>query len=94
MTSKSLEPLMTVVQQNRSKVRPLMDYRELNVHVDAYTADADVCASKLRECRRKGSNVALLDLRCTSINEYQTVTFQVRRYFLSRLEFGLNVNPK
>ena len=44
---KGLIPLMAVAQHNKVKVRPVMNYRELNAHVDAFTADADVCASKL-----------------------------------------------
>ena len=74
---------MAVVQQNKSKVRTVMDYRELNLQVNAYTAEADVCASKLREWRRRGSNVALLDLRSAYLQvhvgeplwPYQTVVF-------------------
>ena len=54
---------MAVVQQNKSKVRPVIDFRELNGYVDAYTTHADVCVQKLREWRKKGSNVSLLDLR-------------------------------
>lgn len=29
-------------------VTHVMDYQELNLHVDAYTADAYICISKLR----------------------------------------------
>lgn len=47
--AKGLVPLMVVVQCNKGKVRPVMDFRELNTHIDAYTADADVCADRLRE---------------------------------------------
>ena len=43
--AKGLIPLMAVIQQNKAKVRPVMDFRELNTHVDAFTANADVCAS-------------------------------------------------
>ena len=50
-SSKGLILLMAVLQKNKQKVRPVMDYRELNEHVDAYTASADVCAQKLREWR-------------------------------------------
>ena len=39
---KALIPLMAVVRQNKSKVRPVLDFRELNGYVDAYTAHADV----------------------------------------------------
>lgn len=60
---KGLIPLMAILQQNKSKVRPVMDFQELNHHVDAFTVDADVSAAKLRESQQKGSNVSLLDLR-------------------------------
>ena len=99
---KGLIPLMAVVQQNKAKVRPVMDYRELNQYVDAFTADADVCASKLREWRQQGANVSLLDLRkaylqvrvSESLWPFQTVMFKGRRYCLTRLGFGLNVAPQ
>ncbi|CAM1330154.1 Uncharacterised protein r2_g3928 [Pycnogonum litorale] len=60
---------MAVIQKNKAKVRPVMDIRELNSHVEAYTASADVCADKLREWRRQGTNVAIVDLQsmCTSL---------------------------
>ena len=54
---------MAVIQLNKEKVRPEMDFRELNSHVTAHTADADVCADKLREWRRRGKKVALIELR-------------------------------
>ena len=42
-------PLMAVVQQHKKKVRPVLDFRDLNSYVDAHTAETDVCAEKLRE---------------------------------------------
>ena len=54
---------MAVPQANKGKVRPVLDYRELNKHVTAYTADADVCAEQLRRWRRRGSRFAVVDLR-------------------------------
>ena len=48
-----LIPLMVVFQQNKSKVCPVLDFRELNEYVDAYTVHAYVCAQNLR---KKGSN--------------------------------------
>ena len=42
-------PLMAVLQANKQKVCPVMDYQELDKYVDAHTANADVCAQKLRE---------------------------------------------
>ena len=40
---------MAIVQENKQKVRLIMDYHELNEHIDAYMAGADVCVHKLRE---------------------------------------------
>ena len=50
--AKGLIPLMAIVHQNKDKVRPVMDFHELNSHVDAFPANADVCADKIREGRR------------------------------------------
>ncbi|KFD45052.1 hypothetical protein M514_14073 [Trichuris suis] len=36
---------------DKGEVRPVLDFRELNGHIETYTAEADVCASKLREWR-------------------------------------------
>jgi len=33
---KGLIPLMAVIQQNKANVRPVMDFRELNTHVNAF----------------------------------------------------------
>ena len=60
---KGLIPMRAVVQQNKPKVRPVLDYREINGHVEIYTADMDACGEKLREWRKMGTDVALLDLR-------------------------------
>lgn len=38
-------PLMALKQQNKKKV---LDFRELNSHVDIHTAEADICVEKLR----------------------------------------------
>ena len=58
-----LIPLMAVVQKKKGKVRPVMDYRSLNEHVDTYTANADVCIDKVREWRKTGVNVCALELK-------------------------------
>ncbi|CDW60330.1 BTB 2 and zf-CCHC domain containing protein [Trichuris trichiura] len=99
--AKGLIPLMAIVQQKKGKVRPVLDFRELNAHIETYTAEADVCASKLREWRRQGVNVSLIDLKDTYLQvhvdealwPYQTVEVKGRRYCLTRLGFGLNVAP-
>ena len=46
---KGLIPLMAILQESKQKVRPVMDYRELNEHVNAYMANADMCAQTMRE---------------------------------------------
>ncbi|KAG0699585.1 hypothetical protein GWK47_002949 [Chionoecetes opilio] len=94
-------PLMAVVQRNKKKVRPVMDFRELKSYLDVHTADVDVCAEKIREWRRRGQRVALLDLRKAylqihvhqSLWSYQTVVFRGMRYCLTRLGFGLSIAP-
>ncbi|KRY93010.1 hypothetical protein T4D_12099 [Trichinella pseudospiralis] len=81
---KGLLPLMAVIQRNKKKVRPVMDFRELNAYIESHTADADVCSQqKLREWRRQGVDVALIDLKKAylqiridkSLWPYQTVVF-------------------
>ena len=41
----------------------MLDFCELNKYIDAYTAHADIYAQKLREWRKKGSNMSVLDLQ-------------------------------
>uniref|UniRef100_A0A5S6QJ31 Uncharacterized protein n=1 Tax=Trichuris muris TaxID=70415 RepID=A0A5S6QJ31_TRIMR len=98
---RALIPLMAVIQRAKGKVRPVLDFRELNGHIDTFTANSDVCANKIREWRRRGTNVTILDLRKAylqirveeSLWPYQTVMIHGRRYCLTRLGFGLNVAP-
>ena len=98
---KGLIPLMAVIQQNKQKVRPVMDFREVNSHVDTFTAEMDACGEKLREWRKMGDNAALLDLHKAYLQirvdktlwPYQTVIVDGVRYCLTRLGFGINVAP-
>ena len=60
---RGLIPLMAIVQHNKGKVQPVMDYRKLNAHIEVYMAHADGCLQKLRDWHRKGSNVSVLDKR-------------------------------
>ena len=98
---KGLIPLMAALQQHKSKVRPVMDFQQLNYHVDVFTANTDVCAAKLCEWWQKGSNVSLLDLKRAYLQmhvqktlwPFQTVKIGGQRYCLTRLGFGLNVAP-
>lgn len=97
-----LVPLMAVAQPNKGKVRPVLDFRELNEFVSSHTGQSVVCAEKLRAWRKLGRNVTLVDLRKAylqihvdkSLWRYQVVRFKGRKYCLTRLGFGLNVAPK
>ena len=90
---------MAVLQQHKSKVRPVMDFRQLNCYVDVFTANADICATKLREWQQKSPNVFLLDLKRAYLQvrvqktlwPLHTVMIGGQRYCLTRL--GLNVAP-
>ncbi|MEL7523245.1 MAG: reverse transcriptase domain-containing protein, partial [Cyanobacteria bacterium J06553_1] len=78
-----------------------MDFREVNSYIDAYTRDADVCADKMREWRKMGAQVTMVDLAKAYLQvrverklwPYQTVIVRGQRYCLTRLGFGLNVAP-
>ena len=99
---RGLVPLLAVQQKNKAKVRPVMDFRELNGFVTAHIADSDVCADVLRKWRRHGANVAVVDLRKAYLQlhvhqqlwPFQTVVVRGQRYCLTRLGFGLNVSPQ
>ena len=70
------------------KVRPVLDDRELNGFVDAFTTNAEVCAQKLREWRRQRVNVSLLDqqnaylqIHCNKVLwPFQTVIFSGQHF--------------
>ena len=87
---KGLISLMAVVQEQKQKVHPVFDYRELNGFVDAFTANAEVCTQKLREWRRKGVKMSLLDLPNAYLQihvdkalwPFQTVIFRVSAFVL------------
>ncbi|XP_054285261.1 uncharacterized protein LOC129001833 [Macrosteles quadrilineatus] len=97
-----LIPLMAVVQHNKDKVRPVMDYRELNQYVSSHTAESEVCGEKLRMWRKLGEHVSTIDLRKAYLQihiaphlwKFQVVRFKDKNYCLTRLGFGLNVAPK
>ena len=96
-------PLMAVEQPNKDKVRPVMDYRELNGYLQNFPGrDTAICGEKLREWRKLGDTVALLDLKKAylqlhvhpNLQRFQTVWLQGQRYVMTRMGFGLCVAPK
>ena len=95
-------PLMAVLQEAKGKVRPVLDYREVNEYVNASGAKADVCAEKMREWRRFPENSSTIDIRDAYMqvrvdpecSAYQTVKYNGREYELTRMGFGLNCAPQ
>ena len=58
-------PFMAAEQPTENKVRPVLDYRELNVCVECHTGDdmTDVCSETLREWRQVKGETTLTDLK-------------------------------
>ena len=101
-TDIGLVPLLAVDQESKGKVRPVMDFRELNKYIQSHTGNSDVCSERLRVWRRMGKKMALLDLRKAYLQiqvapelwQFQTIEHKGRRYQLTRLGFGLSSAPK
>ena len=96
-------PFMAIDQPNKNKVRPVMDYKELNTYiVNNPGNDGVVCDEKLREWRKMGANISLVDLRKAylqifidkSLYKYQRVVFKNKCYVMTRMGFGLAIAPK
>ena len=96
-----LIPLMAVSQAVKAKVRPVLDYRELNQFVKCHSADTSVCDETLRRWRCAKGTLKLLDLEKAylqihvdeSLWKFQTIRFAGNLYCLTRLGFGLNCAP-
>ena len=97
-------PLMAVEQQTKGKVRPVLDFRELNESVECHTGDnvADVCGDVLREWQRMEGEIALVDLKSAYLQvrvakelwQYQLGRYKGETYCLTRLGFGLSSAPR
>ena len=97
-------PLMAVEQPTKNKVRPVLDYRELNAYVECHTGDdvADVCCETLRKWRQVEGETTIVDLKYAYLQirvardlwRYQLVRYKGRCYCLTRLGFGLNCAPR
>ncbi|XP_076049741.1 uncharacterized protein LOC143030477 [Oratosquilla oratoria] len=97
-------PLMAVVQPTKSKIRPVLDFRELNQFVKCHTGDdfVDVCSETLRRWRRMREASTVVDLRAVYLQihvtkklwKYQLVKYKGRTYCLTRLGFGLSSAPR
>lgn len=99
---KSVLPLMAVEQASKGKVRPVLDFRQLNYHVSSHSGGSVVCDETVRKWRKEGHNVSLLDLKRAYLQvhvdpvlwKYQAVQYKDKYYYLTRLGFGLNCAPK
>lgn len=96
-------PLMAVVQPTKHKVRPVMDFREINDFVESHPGfDAAVCDETIRRWRRLPEKLKLLDLKSAYLQirvdenlwPFQQVFYNGKFYVLTRLGFGLNCAPK
>ena len=97
-------PLMAAKQPNKPrKVRPVMDYRELNGWVRSNPGvNSVVCQEKLRSWRRRSSNACLLDLKKAylqvhvdrSLQRFQAVKVRGKLYVMTRMGFGLVLLPR
>ncbi|KAG1706953.1 hypothetical protein GQR58_003572 [Nymphon striatum] len=77
-------PLLAVFQPSKDKVRPVMDYRELNDFVECHTGDViAVCGEKIREWRQLRGELKIVDLKSAYLQihisenlwKYQVVNF-------------------
>jgi len=97
-------PLLAVFQPTKDKVRPVMDYRELNNFVECHTGDdmVAVCGDKLRKWRQLQGEVTVVDLKSAYLQihvakdlwKYQVVRYEGVHYALTRLGFGLSCAPR
>ena len=95
-------PLLAVKQEKKGKVRPVMDYRELNQFISSHTLDAVSVDDELREWRSMPKNCKVIDLKNAYLQigvdstlwKYQRVRINSEFYELTRLGFGLVSAPK
>ena len=96
--------LMATEQPTKNKVRPVLDFRELNKYVECHTGDGvlDVCSDRLREWRQIEGHASIVDLQAAYLQigidkdlwKYQIVQYKDKMYCLTRLGFGLNSAPR
>lgn len=95
-------PMLAVYHEHKDKVRPVLDYRELNQFVQSHTADSEVCPETLRKWRRMGDRLGVVDLKDAylqlhvkqELQEFQVVCINGQYYRLTRVGFGLSSAPK
>jgi hypothetical protein len=102
---KRFLPIIAVRQRKGDtvKVRPVLDYRNLNAMIESHPGDATpACGATLRSWRQFPPNCSMLDLKRAylqvhidpSLWPYQAVRWRGQDYLLTRLGFGLSSAPK
>jgi transposase InsO family protein len=101
---EGIVPLLAVFQPTKDKVRPVMDYRELNAFVECHTGDdkVAVCGEKIRKWRQLCGELKVVDLKSAYLQihvsedlwKYQVVKYKGVHYALTRLGFGLSCAPR
>ena len=96
--------LLAVIQPTKDKVRPVMDYCELNDFVECHTGDdmVAVCGKKVRKWRQLQGELKVVDLKSAYLKihiseelwKYQSVWYKGVHYALTRLGFGLSCAPR
>ena len=96
--------VMAVEKPTKNKVRPVLDYRELNEYVSCHTGDevTDVCNEKMREWRQFEGEAEIVDLKSAYLQikvtedlwKHQLVKYKGQVFCLTRLGFGLNSAPR
>lgn len=95
-------PLLAVHHTGKNKVRPVLDFRELNNAVKSHTADSEVCPETLRRWRLMGDRLGVVDLKNAylqlhvrrDLQDFQIVRIGEQHYRLTRLGFGLTSAPR
>ncbi|KAF2343958.1 hypothetical protein FHG87_025286 [Trinorchestia longiramus] len=96
--------MMVVEQPTKNKVRPVLDFRELNTNVVCHTGDdvIDCCDETLRKWRRTSENMSIVDLKVAYLQLrvdkelwcFQLVKYKGQTFCPRRLGFGLNSAPR
>ena len=91
---KGVLPLMAVFQATKKKVRPVLDFCELNRFVVYYTGSniTDVYDEKMRKWRQLEGGTAIVDLKSAYLQlhvakelwQYQLVSYKGKTYCLTR----------
>ena len=95
-------PMLAIEQPTKNKIRPVLDFRELNDYVKSFPGDSKHCDETLRRWRSNKDDVATLDLEHAYLQvrvdekfwKYQVIHYKGKYYKLTRLGFGLNSAPK